>query len=40
MYANHFGGVAAFSRAQYLKVNGHSNMYLGWGGEDDNLNYR
>ncbi|KAH9514670.1 hypothetical protein Btru_023226 [Bulinus truncatus] len=36
-YPTYFGGVVGFSREQYLKVNGNSNLYIGWGGEDDDL---
>ncbi|XP_078264751.1 beta-1,4-galactosyltransferase 4-like [Rhinoraja longicauda] len=32
-----FGGVTALSGEQFLKVNGFSNRYWGWGGEDDDL---
>ncbi|XP_032889176.1 beta-1,4-galactosyltransferase 4 [Amblyraja radiata] len=36
-YRAYFGGVTAMSREQFLKVNGFSNRYWGWGGEDDDL---
>lgn len=36
-YADIFGGVSALSKKQILKVNGFSNKYWGWGGEDDDL---
>ncbi|XP_040188317.1 beta-1,4-galactosyltransferase 3-like isoform X2 [Rana temporaria] len=32
-----FGGVSALTPEQYEKVNGFSNNYWGWGGEDDDL---
>lgn len=36
-YGNLFGGVTLFSREDFLKVNGFSNDYWGWGCEDDDL---
>ncbi|XP_062503124.1 beta-1,4-galactosyltransferase 1-like isoform X2 [Corticium candelabrum] len=32
-----FGGIVIMSRQQILSVNGFSNLYWGWGGEDDDL---
>ena len=29
------GGVIAFTPQHYIQVNGYSNRYYGWGGEDD-----
>uniref|UniRef100_A0A0A9Z9N9 Beta-1,4-N-acetylgalactosaminyltransferase n=2 Tax=Lygus hesperus TaxID=30085 RepID=A0A0A9Z9N9_LYGHE len=36
-YADIFGGVSAMSKTQFEKVNGFSNKYWGWGGEDDDM---
>uniref|UniRef100_M3ZEQ7 Uncharacterized protein n=1 Tax=Xiphophorus maculatus TaxID=8083 RepID=M3ZEQ7_XIPMA len=39
-YATIFGGVSALSEQQFLKVNGFSNTFWGWGGEDDDMSQR
>ncbi|XP_073492967.1 beta-1,4-galactosyltransferase 1-like isoform X2 [Phyllobates terribilis] len=36
-YNTIFGGIVAFTKEQFLKVNGFSNRFWGWGGEDDEL---
>ena len=40
MYNVMVGGVLAMTKQQYLAVNGFSNLYWGWGGEDDDMGNR
>lgn len=37
IYPNLFGGVISIKKEQFLQSNGYSNMYSGWGGEDDDF---
>ena len=39
-YPDIFGGVVALTKEQFKNVNGFSNQFWGWGGEDDDMNYR
>jgi len=36
-YRNNFGGCGAFKRHDFKDINGMSNLFWGWGGEDDDL---
>ena len=39
-YTTIFGGVIAFKPNEWRAINGFSNQYFGWGGEDDDLFHR
>ncbi|KAK6106936.1 N-terminal region of glycosyl transferase group 7 family protein [Brugia pahangi] len=39
-YGSIFGGVSAIRTEQFATLNGFSNSYWGWGGEDDDLSMR
>ena len=39
-YAGFFGAVTAISRAHFESINGFSNQFWGWGGEDDDMYMR
>lgn len=36
-YPTLVGGIQAISKDHFIKINGYSNKFYGWGGEDDNL---
>ena len=39
-FDDYFGGVTMFSKTAFEKINGYSNLYWGWGFEDDDLLFR
>jgi len=40
LYPDYFGGALAMSEEQFKRINGMSNIFWGWGGEDDDIVYR
>lgn len=36
-YNTYYGGVSSLSKNQFIKINGFSNTFWGWGGEDDDI---
>lgn len=36
-YKNYYGGVNLFNEKDFKKINGYSNNFWGWGGEDDDI---
>jgi hypothetical protein len=39
-YPGYFGGVTLFDKHSFIKANGYSNDYWGWGAEDDDVMFR
>ena len=39
-YSYLVGGVFSISKDHFIRVNGYSNLYWGWGGEDDDMAHR
>jgi hypothetical protein len=40
VYSEIYGGVTSMTMNQMIDVNGYSNLYWGWGGEDDDMSAR
>ena len=39
-YEDYVGGVVALKEDLFMNMNGISNLYFGWGGEDDDIQRR
>ena len=39
-YNGYFGGVTLFDKHSFIRINGYSNDYWGWGAEDDDVMFR
>ncbi len=39
-YARIFGGAVCMKSEQFVGINGYSNTFFGWGGEDDDIEKR
>ena len=39
-YTSLIGGVLAMTKEHFFRVNGFSNIFWGWGGEDDDMAIR
>ena len=37
VYTSYMGGVSMLRKEHFEQINGMSNLYWGWGGEDDDL---
>jgi hypothetical protein len=40
VHGNSVGGALMMNRRAFTGINGYSNLFLGWGGEDDNIRMR
>ena len=39
LYAAIFGGITSMNTAQFTQLNGYSNLFWGWGGEDKSCKF-